>query len=672
MATVVPLSLLATLAFGVVLAGAWMLTLRWHAWRALVRGHLGRCDDLAEVFPFRTSAQRELLRAETAFWGGSFEEALGHLDPSRADHAPLAALALVMLDRSDEARTLLESRPRASGTGRPTLRVATALMLVAEGDTAGARHLLEPILLGADPLRRLARHTCAVLALERGESDVGARLLESVIEDGGRLFVVHRAIELYRHRFPLRALPESYPSESAPWSQLGNLAFNLASGLRLVTMRRVRRGLFVASVEQLALLVLVNMLVAFVPLLTQYVPDGVFNRFGALESVQACALVLPLAYAAGRIVAKRDALATSAVMFLAATPLLVFLVRTVGVLIAPGNWPSIVEVPTRIHAYEIALGAATLWSAAVIVRVVHAFGQTHFLVRAGAISVLYLSVVFGVFFGGPPSVMWFPPYKGSGFARHMDLLDDDDLVPGVLEKQPVPLSHALERLPGQRHGLPDLYFIGFAGWGSQDVFANEVDSFASLFRMRVTTEERALELVNDDRDPDRGPLATKANLDVALRYVGSVMDTEEDLLFLFLTSHGSATSLGVKVLGTRLEGIGPVALRESLDASGIKWRVVVISACRSGGFVEPLREEHTLVATAAAVDRESFGCQSGREFTEYGRAVYEHLSGRTGLVSALEEAARDIADKERAEGRDASLPQLDVGKLIEAKLHEAW
>ena len=42
------------------------------------------------------------------------------------------------------------------------------------------------------------------------------------------------------------------------------------------------------------------------------------------------------------------------------------------------------------------------------------------------------------------------------------------------------------------------------------------------------------------------------------------------------------------------------ALRSLLDDAGIKWRIIVVSACYSGGFVDALQDDNTLIVTAAA------------------------------------------------------------------------
>ena len=101
------------------------------------------------------------------------------------------------------------------------------------------------------------------------------------------------------------------------------------------------------------------------------------------------------------------------------------------------------------------------------------------------------------------------------------------------------------------------------------------------------------------------------------------MNPEEDILALFVTSHGSAQGVALSLGGSHRnvldeQTLSPTELREALDASGILWRVLIISACQSGVFVTPLQNDNTLIVTAASTDRLSFGCGNGVEFTEFG------------------------------------------------------
>jgi hypothetical protein len=101
------------------------------------------------------------------------------------------------------------------------------------------------------------------------------------------------------------------------------------------------------------------------------------------------------------------------------------------------------------------------------------------------------------------------------------------------------------------------------------------------------------------------------------------MDPDEDILMLFLTSHGSEDhELAVDFWPLELNTIKPEDLRKALDEAGIRFRVLVISACYSGGFLPALSDDNTLIMAAAAADRQSFGCANENEYTYFGRALF--------------------------------------------------
>src|SRR5208282_6626074 len=91
-------------------------------------------------------------------------------------------------------------------------------------------------------------------------------------------------------------------------------------------------------------------------------------------------------------------------------------------------------------------------------------------------------------------------------------------------------------------------------------------------------------------------------------------------------------------------------LADALRESGIKWRVIILSACYAGGFIDSLRDPQTIVIAAAAADRTSFGCSNGRYLTYFGEAFYrDALPGSRNLRSAFEKAAAAIAERESRE-----------------------
>jgi hypothetical protein len=125
----------------------------------------------------------------------------------------------------------------------------------------------------------------------------------------------------------------------------------------------------------------------------------------------------------------------------------------------------------------------------------------------------------------------------------------------------------------------------------------------------------------------------------------------------------------VKNGGLPLVDLEPEDLRSALDDAGIKWRVVIVSACYSGIFIEPLQSANTLIITAADADHTSFGCADDRDLTYFGEAfLRDSLPGATSLEAAFEKAKALIAARERAEKLTPSHPQLSVGAAIRSKL----
>lgn len=230
---------------------------------------------------------------------------------------------------------------------------------------------------------------------------------------------------------------------------------------------------------------------------------------------------------------------------------------------------------------------------------------------------------------------------------------------------------ATRALAQQRPGVPDLYFIGFAGDASQDVFLREMRSVHALFDNRFDTKGRSLVLINNVATVDTVPLANSHNLLAALDQTAARMDREEDVLFLFLTTHGKPGVLSVDFEPLQLNNLTAPGLRSLLDRSRIKWRVIVVSACYSGSFIDALKTETTLIVAAARKDRVSFGCSHENDFTYFGRAYFDKaLRGTFSFIDAFGTAQKTVSKWETDEDLKPSLPQIFVGSEIRPKLAE--
>ena len=219
-------------------------------------------------------------------------------------------------------------------------------------------------------------------------------------------------------------------------------------------------------------------------------------------------------------------------------------------------------------------------------------------------------------------------------------------------------------------GKPNVYFVGFAGYGGQKVFAEEIGLAAQRIGERYDAVQRSMLLVNDRRDSQKHPLATAPSLRHTLNALGQRMNVEEDVLVLALSSHGSESgSVSVSSELGYWRDLEATELAGMLHEAGIRWRVIVVSACYAGTFIEPLKDEDTIVITASAADRTSFGCSDDNDLTYFGEAFYrDALPNAVSLNAAFEAARVAIHERETNEGATPSNPQAHFGKAIGQKL----
>ena len=314
--------------------------------------------------------------------------------------------------------------------------------------------------------------------------------------------------------------------------------------------------------------------------------------------------------------------------------------------------------------------------------------------RRLAATLVFVAVLAAPWYVQQEAWFWYPPESADAADDGADDAGDeqpiaeddgaDDAAPApvlgptvdlerLMGAQPARVQAAVEHVRAQTPGHIDLFAVGFAGDGAERVFRNEVEYFGQLAAQRFGARGRTLALVNSPATLGEAPLATLANLRDALAGVAARMDPDEDVLMLFLTSHGHADHrLYVGMSPLPLHQISPSDLRSALDDAGIRWRVVVVSACFSGGFVDALRDPRTLVITAARADRTSFGCGSDSEITWFGKAyLAEAMNQTTDFERGFDLATHRIREWELRDAETPSIPQIAAGAELRRHL-AAW
>lgn len=236
------------------------------------------------------------------------------------------------------------------------------------------------------------------------------------------------------------------------------------------------------------------------------------------------------------------------------------------------------------------------------------------------------------------------------------------------EVPPAEVRAAIERLAPQRPGQVDVYALIVGGDGSEDVFLREAQTVQGVLDSRLGTAGRSLALVNHRAQPR--PAATLKSIEFALLGVAGRMDRAEDILYVHLASHGGSNHvLVLKHPALDLYGLDPKYLRGLLERAGVRYRVVVVSACYAGGFIAPLATPESLILTAANVGRQSYGCGNDSQITEFSKALYLKALQQTRSLRAAGGMAIELVHAdERAARRAHSYPQMRSGFGIEEKL----
>lgn len=244
-----------------------------------------------------------------------------------------------------------------------------------------------------------------------------------------------------------------------------------------------------------------------------------------------------------------------------------------------------------------------------------------------------------------------------------------ELSQEMMEAQLPLLGEQLDALKPQRPGVIDMYTITFAPYQGEEVFRRESIMVADVMARRFDAAGRGLQLINHQKTAEQLPWATPLNLQRAIEGVAEVMDRDEDVLFIHLTSHGASDGeLAANFWPIDVEPVMPKDLKQWLDDAGIRYRVLSISACFAGNWIAPLAADGTLVMTASDADHTSYGCGKKSPLTFFGRAMYdEQLRNTTRSFSEAHAASRKIILKrEKEAGKDDgySNPQIKVGNKI--------
>ena len=460
---------------------------------------------------------------------------------------------------------------------------------------------------------------------------------------------------------PNDRLTSAQTAEASIGALLRDFAHNIHAGLLLLCLRRKAIRYLRVSSAQFALFVVLDVALSLLLAWLQSRGQGFLNWYALPNSFFLALTILAAASVAAWLARRSERILAVAVAIVA-------LMLPASLVLQVAYW--FVQPPISMWLWWAAVVWTSIASAVAAVRLLEVPALKAAYIAPAVLTTLMLPILFQDL----STQLWVPldhrNHEDSDYRSRYESAGGE----AVLYAQPRLLDEALRAIEPGKPGVVELFYVGFAGSGYQDVFLNEVTGAERVLKERFALGPHSVILANSIRTPEERPFATRTALRRALEVVAQRMNGDEDILFLFLTAHGARNSeLDVQMFPFRFKPLSAADVREMLDATGIKNRVIVVSACYAGGFIPPNEGPDALIITAAHADRTSFGCRDGAEWTYFGQAFFsEALAQADSFEDGFRIASERVRDREQSEKLNASEPQMFIGERIKASLQALY
>jgi len=431
---------------------------------------------------------------------------------------------------------------------------------------------------------------------------------------------------------------------------------NLKGGLRLALFLPIARPYFSFSQPQLVAMILLGLSLDILGDRFSVTPPAEFNYYGinyllSLYFINLISLyIISLIHRQGRLFYQVLILeyASYPIIFLASLFAAVPLAEA-----------------TDLTTISIIMLTLLSWSLVILYRIINLLFDSRWpLITVSLISYLIINLSAYLFL--PEQPLWYGDMSAADNAYKKSINTENTYY-----RQTPLLQDALHFVPQSDPDQEEYYFIGFAPDATQDVFLRESQAVQGIVDQHLNVGDRSLLLANHIDTYLNHPLANSHNLHAALTHFSNKMG-DEDILLLFLTAHGSKIyELSVNFASMQFNDLPASKLATMLDNSGIGWRIIIVSACYAGGFIDQLKNPQSLIITAAARNKQSSGCTPESEATWFTNAYFKQALVQTGsFIKAFDVAKESIRLRESQAGVEFSNPQIFIGDQIRTKLED--
>jgi hypothetical protein len=164
------------------------------------------------------------------------------------------------------------------------------------------------------------------------------------------------------------------------------------------------------------------------------------------------------------------------------------------------------------------------------------------------------------------------------------------------------------------------------------------------------------------------PFANLSSLDTVFKRIGDWSKRRPIHLVTLISTHGNVDILSVNIGNAYWPAVRSANIKKWLDAIPQVPSALILSACYSGSFVPPLRGPQRVIMTAAAHNRNSFGCAYHDKNTYFlGNLLGEGWKPNQTWLENHQQMAAKVTQLEQINGLLASSPQIDVADKLGAQ-----
>jgi hypothetical protein len=126
--------------------------------------------------------------------------------------------------------------------------------------------------------------------------------------------------------------------------------------------------------------------------------------------------------------------------------------------------------------------------------------------------------------------------------------------------------------------------------------------------------------------------------------IGDIIDADDDVVMVYLTGN-SAPDHALTAVNPPLElaALSPQGLRQLFEAAGIRWRIVVVSTCEAGAWIDELADQETAVIASSPAGVRGEDCRGGLVASRFGDAFFGAMAKTSDLASAFDAAKKRLA-----------------------------